>query len=125
MRSFGQAGGGGRRIAARCQTPMLALLMTMTASRSAVVVDVSNTGVRLSGRDLPTEGDFMEMKIDRYATFGTVIWRCGMECGVSIDPELTDAQVSELRAKASKAAQSNLSVEERVALDEWTHGISR
>ena len=90
-----------------------------------MVADLSTAGVRLSGDNLPDEGELLEVKIDQFTSFGTVVWRKDSECGVAFDPPLSESAVETLRSRAGKANLANMSVEERVALEEWLLGGSR
>lgn len=125
MRCFGLSAGGGRRSSPRSATPMLAVIMTLSSRRSAVVVDISCTGVGLSGSELPGEGEVLEIKIDRFSTFGTVVWQTDTQCGVAFDPCLEEHEVEVLRSRAGKASLAAMSVEERIALEDWVLGVSR
>ena len=90
-----------------------------------MVLDISCTGVRLSGEDLPAEGELLDIKVGQLTTFGTVVWTKESQCGVALDPPLAADDVEELRAVAGKASLSTMSLEEQIALEEWLLGISR
>ena len=122
---FGRSRGGGRRSAARTPGPMLAVVTTLSNRRSAMVLDISSAGVRLSGEELPLEGELIEIRIGHVTSFGRVVWRNEGQCGIAFDPRLRAADVEELRASAGKTSLSSLSLEEQVALEEWLLGISR
>ena len=47
--------------------PLAAILTTLSRTRCAAVLDVSCTGARLTGSDLPAAGDELEMKIETVA----------------------------------------------------------
>lgn len=104
---------------------MLAVLMTLGSTRAAVVSDLSCTGVRLSGDDLPPRGELLEIKMSDVEAFGTVVWATDSQCGIAFETELASADVDALRLKAGKTCLSNMSVAEQIALDEWVLGVSR
>src|SRR6187455_99574 len=88
MGEFGKRKGGGRRSAARTSLPLIAVITTLRDSRSAVLADVSETGARLRGRDLPPEHEDLFIAVEGLSVFGTVAWADGDERGVSFDAPL-------------------------------------
>jgi PilZ domain len=88
MQKFGKKEGGGRRRAAREEAPLTAVITTLTCSHSALVVDVSCTGARLRGDELPSKGQEMILSVEKLRTFGIVVWSRRGECGVRFDPPL-------------------------------------
>ena len=111
MSSFGKRKGGGRRSAARLSAPLIAVVTTFKESRSAILVDVSATGVKLSGRNLPGVSEDLFVTIDGTMTFGTVAWEDG------------DEREARLRDKVAHAR--GLSPEFRHAFEDWTQGLAR
>lgn len=89
MSTFGKCFGGGRRAAHRTTAPLLAIFTTLSKSHSAQVVDVSSSGVRLRGDELPKMGEDLVMSIEDVRAFGTVAWSDHGECGVELDPPLS------------------------------------
>lgn len=125
MRAFGKSNGGGRRGAARDIAPLPAVFMTIARSDKAAVIDISCTGARLSGRDLPRQGEEMEIKVEEVRVFGIVAWAENDECGVAFDAPLMPFEVDRLRRKAGIPTLAALSVEDRLALESWLVGVSR
>jgi hypothetical protein len=125
MSNFGKSGGGGRRSSVRNDVPMLALVMTLSRTRTAVVADLSCTGICLKGGDLPQSGELLEIKLDQVAGFGSVVWSTGSQCGIAFEPALASTDVEALRIRAGKSKLSSMSVQERQALHEWLLGVSR
>ena len=62
--TFGKQGGGGRRGAPREAAPLLAVYTTVTKSHEVVLVDVSSTGARLRGPNLPEAGDELFVSVE-------------------------------------------------------------
>lgn len=122
---FGKRGGGGRRGSKRETTPMYAVVQTAGSYHSAIVIDISVTGVRITGEGLPETGSLTEIKIDRLRAFGEVVWSAGRECGINFDVPLGQRDVLFLKSSAARAQQVGLTLDERTALEEWTMGISR
>ena len=125
MVSFGKCSGGGRRGAQRSPALLPALLMTVARSQSVVLVNVSGTGARLRGPNLPAAGDDLLLKIDAVEVFGTVQWATSDLCGLAFDRPLPEAQVARLRAEAKLARLTKLTPEERLAMQDWTLGLAR
>ena len=55
MNAFGKASGGGRRGADRQTAPLMVLVSTLSRTLEAVLVDLSATGARITGGELPAE----------------------------------------------------------------------
>ena len=123
MSSFGKCNGGGRRSATRKAAPLIAVLSTLTGSHSAVLVDVSETGVRLRSDDLPGQGEELIIAIEGVRTFGSVSWKHDGECGIALDAPLRKEDVASLCQMASKSR--GYSPEARAAFEDWTLGIAR
>ena len=73
MSTFGKAQGGGRRSAPREGVPLIAIFTTITRSHRALVVDISATGVRLRGDELPQKGEALDINIEDVRAFGIVM----------------------------------------------------
>jgi hypothetical protein len=99
--------------------------MTVTRTIRATVTDISCTGARLMGSGLPPKGGVLELVVEQVRAFGTVAWSNGSECGVAFDDELTTRQVERLRRMAGIPSLAKLSVEERLALENWLLGAAR
>jgi hypothetical protein len=123
MSSFGKRKGGGRRSAARLSAPLIAVVTTFRESRSAVLVDVSSTGAKLRGRNLPAVSEDLFVTIDGTMAFGTVAWEDGDERGVAFDEPLRPGDEARLRDKV--AHSRGLPPEFRQAFEDWTQGLAR
>jgi hypothetical protein len=99
--------------------------MTIARTDTAAVIDISCTGVRLRGRDLPPRGEEMELKVEEVRVFGTVAWAEDGECGVAFEAPLMPFEVDRLRRKAGVPRLAALSVEDRLALETWLVGDAR
>lgn len=121
MVTFGKCNGGGRRSSAREAVPLVAVFTTVTRSHRAVLVDISRTGARLSGDDLPELHEDLLLSVDRLRAFGTVAWSEGREFGIVFTEPLEDHDVQSLRRKAA----IGLTPELKAALDDWTLGLAR
>lgn len=125
MRAFGRSNGGGRRSASRALAPLPAVFMTIARTDTAAVIDISCTGVRLRGRDLPPRGEEMDLKVEEVRVFGIVAWAEDDECGVAFEAPLMPFEVDRLRRKAGVPRLAALSIEDRLALETWLVGDAR
>lgn len=125
MAGFGKCSGGGRRIAAREQLPLPAVVSTLKESVTAEVVDLSASGVRFKAAHLPGVGALVALRIDRLDAFGSVAWCEGELCGVAFDVPLSNLELTQLRREVNIASVVWRSVDERLAARDWRHGIAR
>ena len=120
---FGKCGGGGRRSAAREIAPVIAVFTTVTRSHGAELVDLSSTGARLRGDDLPLKGEELMVTVGRVRGFGRVVWSRYGQCGVAFDSDLDETEVEEVRARA--AENRGFTIDTKAALDDWNVGLAR
>jgi hypothetical protein len=125
MTAFGQSNGGGRRSAPRTSVPAAVTLSTLSQTQSVVLIDVSSTGARVRGGDLPPTGEYLEIKIDTVRAFGFVAWIRGNECGLSFDEPLEREELARVRMLGGLVAGTNMTVEEKLALEDWIAGAAR
>ena len=121
--AFGKSGGGGRRGAPREAAPLLAVYTTVTKSCEVVLVDVSRTGARLSGPNLPEAGEQLFVSVENMRAFGTVVWVEVPEFAVEFDSPLSPEDLSILIKKVKQGA--GFSPEERAAIEGWILGVDR
>jgi hypothetical protein len=119
--TFGKQGGGGRRGAPREAAPLLAVYTTVTKSHEVVLVDVSSTGARLRGPNLPEAGDELFVSVETIKAFGVVVWLEGHEFAVIFDQPLRSEDLALLRSKVRQGAAP----EEKAAIDGWVLGVDR
>lgn len=125
MPLFGKRVGGGRRRASREQLPLPAMLSTIESYDMATVVDLSSSGARMRGDNLPKVGQIICLKLDCVRAFGTVTWSNSGECGLAFDEPLSKFELERLRREVKLASMAWRSVEERHASDDWSSGIAR
>ena len=96
MPSFGRRvdGPAGRRRAQREEVVLAGSALTLGASRSVVVTDVSPSGAKLLGRRLPQAGTDVLVTVGNVELFAKIAWLGHDECGISFEsplkPQLTD-----------------------------------
>jgi hypothetical protein len=102
---------------------MTLVFTTLTRSHSAILIDLSRTGARLSGEDLPEEAEYLTISLGGMRVFGTIAWCHGGECGVTFEEVLSEANLRLLGSKAAKV--SGASLELKAAFDDWNNGFAR
>lgn len=107
MRIFGRKFGGGRRAAVREKLPLAALVSTIENSVLAEIIDLSSTGARLRGIDLPPVGSALSLRLDCIPAFGNVVWSTEAECGVEFDTKLSNFELARLRREVKVAGSRN------------------
>jgi hypothetical protein len=114
MSNFGRRidGPTGRRRARREEVVLAGSALTLGASRTVVVTDVSPAGAKLVGRKLPQPGTDVLLSVGSVELFGEIAWLRRDECGISfetpLDSELTDHLKREGRwAKVMGIAAAN------------------
>ena len=123
MSEFGKCRGGGRRVAPRTAAPVAAVLTTLSETLTAIVIDISRTGVRLRGDVMPSEGQELMMAVEDVRAFGCVAWRHDGECGLALEEPLPLDDVENIRRKA--LANRFYTPELREAFEDWTVGKAR
>lgn len=121
--TFGKSTGGGRRASRRTSAPLSAVVMTITHSCSAALVDISGKGARLSGENLPQVGEDLALVVEGLKLFGRIIWMDDDRRGMAFDEPLRLSEEHLLRRKVAEAA--GLTPDLKAALDEWTIGNLR
>ena len=123
MGTFGKCKGGGRRSASRSPAPLIAAVTTLKGAHSAIVVNVSSTGARLRGANLPDLDEQLFVNLDGVIAFGTVAWSDADEMGVAFDGPLSGSDEQRLNEKVKAAG--GLPAEIKAAFDQWTLGVAR
>ncbi|HET7678966.1 MAG TPA: PilZ domain-containing protein [Xanthobacteraceae bacterium] len=111
MRTFGRRldGRWGRRSDKRELIALPASLFSLTESRVVVTANVSLAGVKLTGAELPSEGEQVWIKLASLNVFGTVAWRSMTGCAVRFDSPLSDLEIHQLQRAVQIANGHNLS----------------
>ena len=125
MSIFGKRVGGGRRSASREQLPLPAVVSTINERHGVELVDLSATGARLRGPDLPPAGEALWVKIDTLSRFGLVAWSDADECGIAFDVPVRGHELARLRNEVHTATLVAGSVQKMLALQDWQTGFAR
>jgi len=123
MMTFGKRIGGGRRADGRISAPLMAILTTRAKRHVAELIDISATGARLRGNDLPAHGDEVLLAVDRVQAFSVVCWHDADDCGLQFDEPLSQDALVDVRREVAEA--TGIPVGMRAALDDWVSGTAR
>lgn len=88
---------GGRRRAPRQRIAITATAVGLEGVQSVVVDEVSSTGAKLRGTNLPECGREMFIKVGDVDVFASVAWSSAEQCGISFDPPVDQHTVVRLR----------------------------
>jgi hypothetical protein len=102
---------------------LIAQVSTRTKTLSSHLIDVSSTGLRLCGKNLPLPGEDVLVSIEGVKGFGTIVWQKGDTRGVAFEPSLLPGEVQKLRQLVSQA--QGLSPDLKAAWDDWELGMAR
>lgn len=122
MNAFGKCKGGGRRSAPRIKAPLVATVTTVGNAQSAIVLDVSSTGVRLRGTDLPPQGKEVFVVVEGLHLFGEVAWAEDADRGVHFETPLSSKDEARIQAKVAEAR--GMPLELRLAFEDWAFGVA-
>lgn len=122
---FGRQGGGGRRSARRVETPLPALLITMSDRHPAILYNISETGALLRAKNAPAERTELFLQVDSLDVYARVVWKNGEECGLEFEAPIRSWDVELLRAQASKGTEARLTAAEKGGADDWAAGVAR
>ena len=95
----------------------------MKGAHSSVLIDVSATGARLRGHDLPQCHEDPLVTVEGISAFGTVAWADGNERGVAFDAPLSARYEQFLRPKVAQFRAMPAAI--RAAFDDWSMGFAR
>jgi hypothetical protein len=112
----------GRRAAVRQTVSMPASMFSLEHSRVVIVEDISTTGAKLVGDDLPRFGEDVWIKAGPVDAFGTVVWVDEYVCGVTFEEPLGASEDQFIREEARMMSLTKLTAAERAALADWRNG---
>ena len=115
----------GRRSERRAYLLLPASAEALSGHRSVKLLDVSRSGARLEGRDLPVVGKDVILRCGGVDTFGTIAWAADEQCGMQFDEPIGVQELVELRALSAASARSPLSSDEQQGVHDWMNGLAR
>jgi hypothetical protein len=87
-----------RRAVPRAELALDARLLIGDLQYPTTVIDVSRTGARLTGRDLPQEGEDVTIQIGSLRSPAWVVWSDRDVCAIEFDTPIAAAEVQQLRS---------------------------
>ena len=127
MTDFGKRrdGPGGRRAAAREPVLLNAALLTLRASRTVTLLDVSRTGARMRVKQPLCLGQQIWLKVNPADIFGTIVWMKGHDCGLLFDAPLSPDEAASLQARGKVVFCAGLTEDEQLGAEDWQYGLMR
>lgn len=92
----------GRRHATRERINVPISLYSVDQSRVALLADVSYSGCRLQGMNLPDVGRDVLLKVADVELFGEIVWKEDRERGVRFDQPISEMDLDDLRKVLSR-----------------------
>ena len=123
--SFGRKLGGGRRNRQRMPMQVAASITAIENYGTAVLVDVSATGAKLSGTDLPRQGQDVWIRVGNVDVLATVMWSRDDQCGVTFDVPLNPNELLHLGGESKKARITSINLAQKLAAEDWESGLAR
>ena len=123
MSGFGHCKGGGRRRTARGKFECIVNYRTLLRSGKAFLADVSSTGARLRGEELPKAGEDLVVNFDGETVFAMTAWSVDDHCGLTFDPPLPPTTLTALARKVRSS--DGLSPQHMAAFEDWQGGVAR
>ena len=102
-----------------------AAIKSFTKIGSVELLNLSATGARLRGSDLPPVNDCVLIRAEAVEAFGTVVWNDDGLCGVHFDEPLSPLQIHNLEHESELSIMANQSPQERMAAEDWATGYAR
>jgi hypothetical protein len=116
---------GGSRRAKREEVLMSAAMMTTMDSLTVDLLDLSNSGARLRGNNLPPPGLEVLVLLGSLEAFGSVVWRIGDQCGVQFDVALSEGAVAAVERERGPSRLRGLGSDAVLASADWENGLAR
>jgi hypothetical protein len=110
---FGRRAGGGRRASQRASAVLPATLTRLADAAKALLLDVSSTGARVDGAELPDHGTYLLVTLAEVKATATVVWRTENGCGLRFSEPLNPYEVELLRRHARVASFAQHAAGER------------
>ena len=118
-------GPGGRRGAARAPLVLRAAMTTQCRSQTVVLLDVSQTGAKLTCPDVPPVGTDVLVRIGPLEAFATVVWAEIGDCGVNFEASIGIDEVELLRREGGPASLCRFDPDRALAAEDWASGLAR
>ena len=115
---------GGCRKAVREDMMIRAAMMTLTDTVNVDLLDLSRSGAKLRGPDLPAPGQEVILLLGRLEAFGSVIWRDEDQCGIHFDIALSERALAIVESERCSRL-TGVNGEAVLAAVDWHNGLAR
>jgi len=110
---------GGQRKAGRSPVRLSASLQALNCSRPVTLLDVSNTGAKMTMPEPMYRGQEVWLKVSDVQIFGIVRWVRGYNCGIVFDAPLSDRQLAAFQSRGRTVAMDGVSREDQLGAEDW------
>ena len=125
MSSFGKRSGGGRRFDSRSLLTTPAVLSTLAESKAVLVREISCTGARLEGDNLPAIDTEFILALGEMRAFAWVKWTQDHTCGVEFDLPFAERDLLKLQQQGQAGWVTRQFLDQKQAYEDWTTGAAR
>jgi hypothetical protein len=115
----------GRRAEPRAYLVLPASTEALSGNRHVTLLDVSRTGARVAGQNLPDIGKEVVLNCGGIEAFGSVVWAAPDRRGIHFEEPIGGRDLIALRALAAESKDSEMTYEEREAAADWSSGLAR
>ena len=91
----------------------------------AELLDISQTGARLKGEQLPPIGQDVLIRFEGIEAFGTVSWSRSGECGIHFDEPLKQLELRRIASVGGQCLHAKFTPDQRLAAEAWSSGFVR
>lgn len=99
MHTFGVSQATGQRSVPRTDSSLMAVISMSAGDYPAFLIDISRTGVRLRGENLPRVGQQVSFRADTVHACGGVVWSGTGTCAIEFDTPISISEVQRLRSQ--------------------------
>ena len=111
-----------RRRSPRASVLLPASVVTMSAYQYLELLNLSATGAKLRGPDVPAPGKTAMFRLDHFQVLCKVVWAKDDLCGVRFEEILPPRVLAHFRESGNTSKLGMLTPNEEQAEEEWTNG---
>jgi len=115
----------GRRAQPRAPIHLSGTVDSLGGRRQTRLLEVSLTGARIEGTDLPAAGKEVILVCGSVDTFGKIAWAASNRRGVQFDEPISTRELMALRDASVSVERAGVTPEELEAIADWTNGLAR
>jgi len=112
-----------RRRSPRASILLSASVVTMAAYRYFDLINLSATGAKLRGAEMPEVGKTALFRLDPFQALCKVVWVRDELCGIRFEELLSPRLLAHFRKAGDTAQLGMLTPAEQQAKEEWTDGM--